>query len=337
MAEWEPLADHLKEVAAWAAANAAWFGMERAARVQGLLHDIGKVVVEYLAYISEPREDGRKGPDHSTARAREATRLYGPTMGRMLAYAIAGHHAGLADVDSLDRRLSETEYDIKDYDGWQAQAGPLPVPADLMPTRIMKESGEGGFTSFFLTRMLFSALVDADFLATESFYARAEKAEPARGGHLSIEVLRDRLRQFMADKQAQAVETPVNALRRKILDHAVSKAKLEPGLFTLTVPTGGGKTLASLSFALEHAARHGLRRVVHVYPSRGRGSKHGPVRGHQRHGCRPFAGAFSPVRYPRAVANPARTQSVRVAGWRFRASRTKSLPAPSSPVPCRWR
>lgn len=264
--EWELLAEHLEAVARFAALHAQAFGMAGIGRALGLLHDIGKVAREYLAYISAPREDGRKGPDHSTAGAREAHRLYGPFMGRMLAYAIAGHHAGLADPESLRRRLSEAEYDIRNYDGWRDHTGDLPAAADMAPTKPMRMSGESGFTLFFLTRMLFSALVDADFLATEAFYARANREDPGRGGHLPIEVLRDRLRAFMAEKQATARDTPVNALRRGILDHAVAKAALEPGLFTLTVPTGGGKTLASLSFALEHAARHGMRRVIHVIP-----------------------------------------------------------------------
>lgn len=264
--EWETLAEHLEAVAASAALHAQAFGLAGAGRALGLLHDIGKVAREYLAYISAPPEDGRKGPDHSTAGAREALKLYGPGMGRMLAYAIAGHHAGLADPESLNRRLSEVDYEIRNYDGWRDHAGDPPLASELLPQRALKMSGEAGFASFFLTRMLFSALVDADFLATEAFYARANKEDPGRGGHLSIAVLRDRLRNCMARKQADATDTPVNVLRRKILDHAVSKAELEPGLFTLTVPTGGGKTLTSLSFALEHAARHGMRRVIHVIP-----------------------------------------------------------------------
>ncbi len=242
------------------------FGMSGLGRALGLLHDIGKVAQAYLAYISAPPEDGRKGPDHSTAGAREAQKLYGPAMGRILAYAIAGHHAGLADPESLNRRLSSDEYEIRNYDGWRNHTGPLPAASDLASSRQMISSGESGFTPFFLTRMLFSALVDADFLATAAFYARANMEDKGRGDHLPIGVLNDRLRSFMASKQLGAADTLVNTLRRKVLDHAVSKAELEPGLFTLTVPTGGGKTLASLSFALEHAARHGMRRVVYVIP-----------------------------------------------------------------------
>jgi CRISPR-associated endonuclease/helicase Cas3 len=109
--------------------------------------------------------------------------------------------------------------------------------------------------------MLFSCLVDADFIATEHFYGERE-----RDGFTPLPELQARLKTFMADKRARAESTPVNVLRTEILDHAMVKAMLPPGLFTLTVPTGGGKTLASLSFALEHAARHGLRRVIFAIP-----------------------------------------------------------------------
>jgi hypothetical protein len=123
-----------------------------------------------------------------------------------------------------------------------------------------------GFWLSFLLRMLFSCLVDADFLETERFYADARGEPILRGNHLNLIELRDRLWTYMSKKRADARPTAVNALRGEILDHSVAKATLQPGLFTLTVPTGGGKMLASLSFALEHAVHNGLRRVIYVIP-----------------------------------------------------------------------
>lgn len=263
---WEPLSDHLCAVAQCAAAFAAIFGWAEAARVTGLLHDIGKASPAFQTYIATPRdgERGQKGPDHSTAGAREAVTVFGPKLGRMLACAIAGHHAGLGDGEEIDRRISP-DHRIEPCAGWQAQTGPLPPPALLRPTGHFVPSSQKGFSEAFLTRMLFSCLTDADFLATEAFYEAAEGREVHRGGHASIEILRDRLRAHMAGLRSDAA-AGVNALRTRVLEHAVGKAVLPPGLFTLTVPTGGGKTLASLSFALEHAVRHGLRRVVYVIP-----------------------------------------------------------------------
>lgn len=265
--QWEPLSHHLLAVAEKAAEFGRTFGCEEIGRTAGLLHDIGKASAAYQSYISAP--DGttgaRRGPDHSTAGAREAVKYYPLILGRMLAYVIAGHHAGLADARELDRRLA-TDYRVEPYDGWQTYTHALPPPAALIPTRRPNRPGHPGFGEAFLTRMLFSCLVDADFLATEVFYARADGDSIERGGHTPLLQLRDRLCDYMSRKREAADPTPVNVLRNRILDYAVAKAGMEPGLFTLTVPTGGGKTLASLSFAMEHAVRHGLSRVIYVIP-----------------------------------------------------------------------
>jgi CRISPR-associated endonuclease/helicase Cas3 len=270
VSEWEPLASHLLDVGELAGDFAGIFGWAAAGRVAGLLHDIGKASAEYQAYIAKPRDTGgSRGPDHSSAGAIEARKAYpartGP-LGQMLAYAIAGHHAGLADGARLEERLSATDR-ICAYTGWEAQAGALPPIQQLAPS-VRPQRTKGGFYEAFLIRMLFSCLVDADFLATESFYDKADGRETERGKFAGLDVLAARLEAYMSGlaAKAKAKHTPVNALRARVLEHVISKADLTPGLFTLTVPTGGGKTLASLSFALRHAQQHGLRRVVYVIP-----------------------------------------------------------------------
>ena len=264
--DWEPLSHHLTAVGNRAAEFAEAFGWKEAARVAGRLHDIGKCSAAFQAYIRRARESGEhtRGPDHSTAGARIAAAAYG-ALGRMLAFAIAGHHSGLADFGDLERRL-KPEHAIEAFPEWQAHAGAPPPLAALRYTKQFVKSADKGFEQAFLTRMLFSCLVDADFLETERFYAEAEGAPAARGGHLDLDPLRERLRAYMAQMRAEAAATPLNALRAEVLDTIVERAASSPGLFTLTVPTGGGKILASLSFALEHAVRHGLRRVVYVIP-----------------------------------------------------------------------
>jgi CRISPR-associated endonuclease/helicase Cas3 len=265
-AEWEPLDAHLRAVSTRAAEFASRFGWERAAVVAGLLHDIGKLSARFQAYIATPPGDaGAKGPDHSTAGARVAYARYGKALGRMLAAIIAAHHAGLDDAENLERRLDDALTSIEPHEGWEALTGPLPEAASLAPNHGWRPGAELGFSKALLTRMLFSCLVDADFLETENFHRQAEGKADQRGGHASIPELRDRLRRHMAGIDGKA-EDPVSLLRSRVLRAAVEKAALPPGLFTLTVPTGGGKTLASLSFALEHAVRHGLRRVIHVAP-----------------------------------------------------------------------
>jgi CRISPR-associated endonuclease/helicase Cas3 len=263
---WEPLSSHLAAVGDRAAEFAESFGWAHAARVAGRLHDIGKCSAAFQDYIRRGRGDGEptRGPDHSTAGARVAATTYPGTLGRMLAYAIAGHHAGLCDSGNLEERLVGARL-IEPYDGWEAHCGPLPQATALV-SPLPARNPEAGFSLAFLARMLFSCLVDADFLETERFYAEAEGEPLCRGGFLDLAVLRDRLRGHMADRQASAEPSAMNSLRAEVLDHVVARADQPPGLFTLTVPTGGGKTLASLSFALEHALRHGLSRVVYVVP-----------------------------------------------------------------------
>ncbi|MCW6512309.1 CRISPR-associated endonuclease Cas3'' [Lichenifustis flavocetrariae] len=256
---WETLAEHAVAVAESSEMRASPIGVAPLARAAGMLHDIGKCSTAFRTYIES---DTGQGPDHSTAGAVEALRLYPGPIGRMLAFVIAGHHAGLADGPDLGIRL---EKNLPTYAGWEAEVGPLP-PAGVCGARLRGSSPHRGFSLAFLIRMLFSCLVDADFVETERFYAKVAGQHVEREGFTPLPVLHERLQRFMAAMRASAEATAVNTLRATILDHAIGKAPLAPGLFTLTVPTGGGKTLVSLSFALEHARRHELRRVIYVIP-----------------------------------------------------------------------
>ncbi len=261
---WESLSTHLKQVAARAGGFGDPFGFGAVASTSGLLHDIGKCSVAFQSYIRKSREPGSpKGPDHSSAGAYEARTLYPGALGRMLAYVVAGHHAGLSDAATLDRRTREKPENA--YPDWTTQTGELPSAAAMRPTWTQKPN-HAGFSAAFTIRMLFSCLVDADWLETERFTSASGGQPIERGGFAPLPLLRDRLRATMAAKMATTEASAVNMLRCEVLDCVVGKAVLEPGLFTLTVPTGGGKTLASMAFALEHATKHGLRRVVYVAP-----------------------------------------------------------------------
>ncbi|HWK36950.1 CRISPR-associated endonuclease Cas3'' [Sphingomonas sp.] len=267
--DWEPLSHHLSATGTHAARLAEPFGCSTIALAMGLLHDIGKCAPAYQLYIRKPRDaGGPKGPDHSTAGAKAAVTVYGKRLGRLMAFGIAGHHAGLMDgtggeSGNLDARLAKT---VDGCDGWGEHVAGLPTPQELTEATAAPRPNaiDPAFSASFLVRMAFSCLVDADCQETEAFYAGSRgEAPPARGGVLEPrhhEIVRAHMARHRRD------DTPVNRLRSAVLDHATAKAVLPPGLFTLTVPTGGGKTLTSLSFAMDHALAHDLRRIVYVIP-----------------------------------------------------------------------
>lgn len=259
---WESLGDHLAAVRKRAAQFGSAFGFEHVTGLAGLWHDLGKLSPEFQAYIRQQRTSGG---DHSTAGARLAWTSYEklPLLRTALAAVIAAHHAGLANGEDLRRRMDSAG---EAPHGWREVVGEIPPNTALAPTQKPKPGGVAGFGESFWTRMLFSCLVDADYLETERFYAEADGKTVARGSDTSLATLNTRLQEFMAKTCDEAPATKVNALRQRILQFAVGKAALPQGLFTLTVPTGGGKTLTSLSFALEHAVRHGLRRIIYVIP-----------------------------------------------------------------------
>nr|WP_281282116.1 CRISPR-associated helicase Cas3' [Ruegeria sediminis] len=251
------LTDHLFNVGVAAEANADVIGAGSLARAAGLLHDLGKIKPEVQARISGSPE---RVP-HSGEGARYADDKFGP-LGRLMAYCIAGHHAGLANgleisnghpPTPLAERLAQTKpVELPDW---------LELPALELPAPL---AGFGKpiphFEVQFFVRMLFSALVDADFVETERFYS----PDAPRGWAGSLNDLRGALGNHLS--RFGPPEGAVNQLRGEVLEGAGHAAAERPGLFSLTVPTGGGKTLSSLRFALDHVQQHGLRRVIYVVP-----------------------------------------------------------------------
>jgi len=262
--DWQLLSDHLQAVGQLAADKASHFGASEMAEIAGLLHDLGK----YCAEFQDRLRGSSRRVDHATWGAKVVLERYGQ-LGKLLAYAIAGHHAGLADgredidnrITPLENRLrrdSETSLDSV----WQSE---IKLPDQVgMPTFQMR-SGQQHFQLAFLGRMLFSSLVDADFLDTEAFYSRIENSPPRSNDFPSIRELHAQLDDYLSQPKFNSAEG-VNRIRAQILTEVRGKAKEEPGLFSLNVPTGGGKTLTSLAFALDHAVNHGLRRVILVIP-----------------------------------------------------------------------
>ena len=271
--KWRPphdLAEHLCEVGKLAADFASRFGADWA-RLAGRWHDLGKFRPRFQKYIRQAsgfeadahiKGEAGKAP-HSTAGALLAIDRFGAA-GRVLAYLIAGHHAGLADwFGGLRERLD----DPKSQAELVESLGENP-PENLLDAGDFKHNlrtipgGKDGFALW--VRMLFSALVDADFLDTERYMEPDKFA--SRNAWPTLAALAPLFDAHMGKLAAEADPTPVNKLRTDILRQCRQAALHDAGLFSLTVPTGGGKTLSGMAFALEHARRHGKRRVIHVIP-----------------------------------------------------------------------
>ena len=281
--EWEPLLTHLRQVAGLAGEYAAEFGFATHGHLAGLWHDLGKFSAEFQQMIradADASVEARSRVDHSTCGAQHAYRTL-REYGWLLSYCIAGHHAGLADAicpegsaSSLERRIENESIPAVPSDTGEIEApaarilDPPEADSALLKEEIQSlsfetETEQRAFQLSLLCRMLFSALVDADSLATERFY-KPERSRGRQHTALSVRVLADRLREYIDAMRPQ--DTAVNQQRAAVLHACRSKAAQSSGFFSLTVPTGGGKTLSSLSFALEHADRHGLRRVVLAIP-----------------------------------------------------------------------
>lgn len=253
--------EHLQKTAVLAASFAAEFDCSEWGRMAALWHDLGKYSVEFQQYI---RGAGGR-TDHASIGAQHAVAQFG-AMGRVIAYLIAGHHSGLPDWDSdeemtasLKQRLAKTEL-IERLQHVSIQKGLL---KQSLPKERPKSPASELAASLWL-RMLFSCLVDADFLDTEAFFDQQQ--HETRFGFPGIATFVELFDRYMEGKQAAATTTPVNTMRKAILQQCIDAAIAAPGFFSLTVPTGGGKTLSSLAFALHHAKAQGKRRIIYVIP-----------------------------------------------------------------------
>ncbi|MDY3013971.1 MAG: CRISPR-associated helicase Cas3' [Evtepia sp.] len=248
--------EHLHGTASLAKDFARPFGGEEQAELAGLAHDIGKYSTAF-----QKRLLGGARVDHSTAGTVECFRR----RQMFAAFAVAGHHGGLPNggnrLDGAEQatfwgRIKRGERGmLEPYDRWVREVA---LPQAGVPDFVMKKSG---LELMFFTRMLYSCLVDADFLDTEAFM-EGQRREACT---VSIDDLWERLQSYISGWFPPKGE--LNCRRCEILERCMREGEGQlPGLFSLTVPTGGGKTVASLAFALAHAKKHGLRRVIYVIP-----------------------------------------------------------------------
>jgi CRISPR-associated endonuclease/helicase Cas3 len=259
------LATHLRNVADGAECRARRALPDREdfaaiAHLTGLLHDLGKYRPEFQLYI---RDDPRylKGDPRTRHKEAGAAVAFDHKQ-NAVALAILGHHGGIPDGAGIrpfitdGRVVADAVRDAAEGDCSEL-AAPVPVPPQL----------PNGFAWDLFTRFVFSCLVDADWADTGA-HERAVRNLPddpdppalAPGERLK------RVEGYIAARASRPLEPHVKQARADVFGACLSAAETAPGMFSLTVPTGGGKTLAALAFALKHAARYGLRRIVYVAP-----------------------------------------------------------------------
>jgi len=264
--EWQLLEEHLHQTGQIASDLGTAAGLSEPARIAGLLHDIGK----YSQAFQDRLRGSKRRVDHATAGAREIIKLFPDQpqkiYAELLSYCIAGHHTGLpdygspADVASDGTLLARRDKKkLEDYSSYKTE-----LDASLLnfkPPQIRVNSQNPGFSISFMTRMIFSILVDADWLETERYF---EDVQKPRGQYASIDVLAQEFNFFL--EQFRDPQSEINRMRTNTLHDCIDQSNSPPGFFTLTVPTGGGKTYASMAFALNHALKNGLERVIYVIP-----------------------------------------------------------------------
>jgi len=265
--EGQPLKEHLNEVIRFVEQFAETFAPANWGKAIGTLHDLGKICDGFQKKINPQCEDKHiSGANHSGAGAAYAEEHYGKQFGRVLAYLVAGHHTGLPDYDSdktagkalsvrmqdAKKELDEIRSRIGDFvkDLPQLQDFPMFVKADNLHLWM---------------RMLFSCLIDADRLDAERA-GDPEKSALRLKNRPSLLKLKERFDVELQKKIDSAEKNELNTLRNDILSQCREAGRCETALRTLTVPTGGGKTLSSMAFALEHAVKFGKKRIIYVIP-----------------------------------------------------------------------
>ena len=249
---WQLLSTHLCNVAELARQFATPFGLADVAHLAGLLHDLGKYRQPFQEYLAGKRPRSVETHHAVYGAALAFQRGWGGP-----AFAIAGHHAGLHDLNNLQELVYGKQYDAMNWldplvNRFEEELGKI-------PNELAEPEAEDCAVREFYVRMLFSCLVDADFLDTEQFSRRQERSPVKLDAALLLERLQAHRGKFDSSGE-------LNALRNRVFENCLAKAAEPAGFFSLTVPTGGGKTLAGMAFALEHARRHEMRRVIVVIP-----------------------------------------------------------------------
>ena len=275
--DWEihPLETHLQDVAEIANNFGRHFSSSEWARLAGLWHDLGKYRPAFQKHIKKSsgydpnasissEYDANK--NHASTGAMYAVKSMEKPFGRALAYMIAGHHAGLPDYTHAEARGRSLDEALQDKHFLQEALNehiPNRLLTGAVPKTLLPMSSFDDIHCWI--RMVFSALVDADFLDTEAFM-QPDRAKARVACHHDMSTLLEHFNAYMSKLTANTRSGSVNKMRDEVLHQARNKACGVPGIYTMSVPTGGGKTLSSLAFALEHACLRDKRRVIYAIP-----------------------------------------------------------------------
>ena len=256
--EWHLLYEHLQQVAEQTATYAECLGVPELGRCLGLWHDVGKIHPEFQRYLLQAKASvRRRGPDHKMGGALLALQANLD----LACFVLQAHHGGLQSVAHLKAWLADPQRRKAAEKAVALAQESWPTLADCSP-RLPDWANENPYDLELLVRLLLSALVDADYTDTAAhFHDLPEWPEPP-----SLTTLWERFRENQQYLAAQSDDTPVNRMRDEIYQHCLAAAEAPPGLFRMTVPTGGGKTLSAMGFALRHALKHDLRRVIVAVP-----------------------------------------------------------------------
>lgn len=247
---------HTAGVAARAASFAEEFGMASWGKVLGLLHDKGK---ESNAFQQHIKKESGLAPEtkvigdyhHAYVGGVIARKLFGKGADNFLVNQIVSHHTGLHDSDELEEILKKNL--------------PREINADVEKLTLDKPTFHPVKEDFHhLARVLYSCLVDADYLDTEAFMDEENAA--LRQNKQSLDELLPRLEQYLHNLKVGAQPSEVNAIRSKVQERCAEMADAPIGFYSLTVPTGGGKTLSSLLWAMKHAIHNGQKRIIIAIP-----------------------------------------------------------------------
>ncbi len=262
---WHELKFHLNKVAALTKRFAEKFGAGELGHYAGLWHDLGKYNPAFQRYLEQCNAASQTGDAEPRDRVPHA--IYGAILADEICPTVApliyGHHAGLPNYSDLDSILGNFLEESRNEANYQRVLNLASHEIETDPKQNfethLESLGDDSFAREVFDRLLFSCLIDADRLDTEAF-DNPEQADIRKIERPQLQQLWqtfDRKQQeFIKEKETQNINSSVFQVRQEVYTHCLRSALQEPGIFRLTVPTGGGKTLSGLGFALKHATHH---------------------------------------------------------------------------------